>query len=155
MGTVEPGRGPKFCLIKADARRIPLADGSVQCCITSPPYWGLRDYGVEGQIGIEPTPEDFVAAMVAVFREVRRVLRDDGTLWLNLGDSMNAYNGNRGKSTSFSAATEGAMPKLPKGHGLSTGEPVYELRDDLSDAERAYVLAELSKHLSGGRDDDR
>jgi DNA modification methylase len=64
-----------------------LPDQSVHCCVTSPPYWGLRDYGVDGQIGLEMTPEAFVAEMVAVFREVRRVLRDDGTLWLNLGDS--------------------------------------------------------------------
>lgn len=64
-----------------------LADESVHCCVTSPPYWGLRDYGVEGQIGLEPTPEAFVARLVHVFREVRRVLRKDGTLWLNLGDS--------------------------------------------------------------------
>jgi DNA modification methylase len=64
-----------------------LADGSVQTCVTSPPYFGLRDYGVEGQLGLEPSPGDFVAAMVEVFREVRRVLADDGTLWLNLGDS--------------------------------------------------------------------
>lgn len=64
-----------------------LADESVHCCVTSPPYFGLRDYGVAGQIGLEPTPDEFVAAMVEVFREVRRVLRPDGTLWLNLGDS--------------------------------------------------------------------
>lgn len=64
-----------------------LEAGSVQTCVTSPPYFGLRDYGHEGQIGLEPTPDEFVAALVAVFREVRRVLRDDGTLWLNLGDS--------------------------------------------------------------------
>ena len=60
---------------------------SVQTCVTSPPYWGLRDYGEPGQLGLEPTPGEYVAAMVEVFREVRRVLRDDGTLWLNLGDS--------------------------------------------------------------------
>jgi DNA modification methylase len=64
-----------------------IPDGSVQCCVTSPPYWGLRDYGVEGQIGLEPTPDAFVAAMVRVFGEVKRTLREDGTLWLNLGDS--------------------------------------------------------------------
>ena len=63
-------------------------DGFVQTCVTSPPYWGLRDYGVDGQLGLEKTPEEFVAKMVEVFREVRRVLRDDGTLWLNLGDSF-------------------------------------------------------------------
>lgn len=66
-----------------------LPPGIAQTCVTSPPYFGLRDYGVDGQIGLEPTPEEFVAKMVEVFREVRRVLRDDGTLWLNLGDSYN------------------------------------------------------------------
>lgn len=60
---------------------------SVDCCITSPPYYGLRDYGVEGQIGLEPTPELYVANMVEIFEEVRRVLKKDGTCWLNLGDS--------------------------------------------------------------------
>jgi DNA modification methylase len=64
-----------------------MPDRSVHCCVTSPPYWGLRDYGVAGQIGLEATPAAFVAEMVEVFEEVRRVLRDDGTLWLNLGDS--------------------------------------------------------------------
>ena len=64
-----------------------IPDGSVNCCVTSPPYWGLRDYGVDGQLGLEKTPEEYVAKMVAVFAEVKRVLRDDGTLWLNLGDS--------------------------------------------------------------------
>jgi DNA modification methylase len=64
-----------------------LPAGSVQTCVTSPPYFGLRDYGHEGQIGLEPTPDEFVASLVDVFRSVRRVLRDDGTVWLNLGDS--------------------------------------------------------------------
>ena len=64
-----------------------LPDASAQTCVTSPQYFGLRDYGVDGQIGLEPTPDEFVASLVTVFREVRRVLRDDGTLWLNLGDS--------------------------------------------------------------------
>ena len=64
-----------------------LPAASVQCCVTSPPYWGLRDYGTPGQLGLEATPDEYVANMVAVFRAVRRVLRDDGTLWLNLGDS--------------------------------------------------------------------
>lgn len=72
-----------------------LEPGSVRTCVTSPPYFGLRDYGCDGQIGLEATPDEFVAAMVAVFREVRRVLADDGTLWLNLGDS---YAGNGGQS---------------------------------------------------------
>ena len=64
-----------------------MSDETVQCCVTSPPYFGLRDYGVEGQIGLEETPEQYVMKMVEVFREVRRILKPDGTLWLNLGDS--------------------------------------------------------------------
>jgi DNA modification methylase len=64
-----------------------LPDASVHCCVTSPPYWGLRDYGHDGQIGLESTPDAYVARMVEVFREVRRVLREDGTCWVNLGDS--------------------------------------------------------------------
>lgn len=64
-----------------------MPDQSVHCIVTSPPYFGLRDYGVEGQMGLEPTPAEFVEALVGVLREARRVLRDDGTLWLNLGDS--------------------------------------------------------------------
>jgi len=75
---------------------------SVHCCVTSPPYWGLRDYGVSGQIGLESTYQEFVDRMVAVFREVRRVLRADGTLWLNLGDSY-ANDGKWGGSTSGTA----------------------------------------------------
>ncbi len=63
-----------------------LPDESVQCCVTSPPYWGLRDYSTNGQLGLETTPEEYVARMVEIFREVRRVLRKDGTLWMNLGD---------------------------------------------------------------------
>jgi DNA modification methylase len=68
-----------------------LPDESVHCCVTSPPYFGLRDYGVAGQIGLEPTPADFIAELVDVFREVRRVLRSDGTVWLNLGDSYSTH----------------------------------------------------------------
>lgn len=71
-----------------------LPDQSVHTCVTSPPYFGLRDYGVDGQIGLENTPDAFVARLVDVFREVRRVLRDDGTLWLNLGDSYGSFGGN-------------------------------------------------------------
>lgn len=76
-------------ILNGDCREVlkTLADESVQCCVTSPPYWGLRDYGVDGQIGLELSIDAWVAELVAVFREVRRVLRSDGTLWLNLGDS--------------------------------------------------------------------
>ena len=67
-----------------------LAADSVDCIVTSPPYWGLRDYGSDGQLGLERTPEEYVANMVAVFRELRRVLKPSGTCWLNLGDSYAA-----------------------------------------------------------------
>lgn len=95
-----------------------VADASVQCCVTSPPYYGLRDYGVAGQIGLEETPEAYVAKLVAVFQEVKRVLKDDGTLWLNLGDSYAGSgkgdnpNGKQGtnKGTRFDSPTSGFTP---------------------------------------------
>lgn len=97
-------------ILQGDCRDVlpTLAAASVQCCVTSPPYWGLRDYGVAGQLGLEPTPEEYVANMVAVFREVRRVLRPDGVLWLNLGDSYNTDAGgnwghNHGKGRTYTA----------------------------------------------------
>jgi DNA modification methylase len=84
-----------------------LTDASVHCCVTSPPYWGLRDYGHDGQIGLESTPEAYVARMVDVFREVRRVLREDGTCWVNLGDSYAA-------NTSGGASPQGGASARPK-----------------------------------------
>lgn len=91
-----------------------LENESVQCVVTSPPYWGLRDYGVKGQIGLEATPEAFVEKMVAVFREVKRVLRSDGVLFLNIGDSYcntdkwgGGGQGNNGKHT---LAPDGSVP---------------------------------------------
>ncbi len=95
-----------------------LPDGFVQTVVTSPPYFGLRDYGVEGQIGLEETPALFVEKMVEVFAEVRRVLKDDGTLWLNLGDSYNAYNGNAGPASTLSKRQSSERPKFASGYGL-------------------------------------
>ena len=83
-----------------------LDDQSVQSCITSPPYWGLRDYGTEGQIGLEPTIGEYVEKMVQLFREVRRVLRDDGTLWLNLGDSYTSTGRSSRKESPGVGATQ-------------------------------------------------
>lgn len=84
----------KQCDCLTELRKLP--DESVNCCVTSPPYWGLRDYGVDGQLGLEPTPEEYTVKMVEVFREVKRVLRKDGTLWLNLGDSYASNISNNG-----------------------------------------------------------
>lgn len=64
-----------------------MPEKSVSVCVTSPPYYGLRDYGIDGQIGMEQSPQKYIADLVAIFREVRRVLRDDGTLWVNIADS--------------------------------------------------------------------
>jgi DNA modification methylase len=89
-----------------------LPNNSINCCVTSPPYWGLRDYGVEGQLGLESTPEEYVENMVKVFREVKRVLRDDGTLWLNLGDSYAMkFGGGKGRK---SGTTKSAVDEIEK-----------------------------------------
>jgi DNA modification methylase len=91
-----------------------LENESVNCCVTSPPYFGLRDYGVPGQIGLEPTPEAFIEKMVAVFDEVKRVLRKDGTLWLNIGDSYCNTDkwggGGEGKNGKQTLAPDGSVP---------------------------------------------
>jgi DNA modification methylase len=111
-----------FELKNGDALEVlkTLPDSSIHCCVTSPPYWGLRDYGHDGQIGLESTPEAYVARMVEVFREVRRVLRDDGTLWLNLGDSY-ANNGVKDASAvggftgaRIHAGSKGTMDSRPR-----------------------------------------
>jgi DNA modification methylase len=108
-------------ILQGDCRDVlgTLPDESVHCVVTSPPYWGLRDYGVDGQIGLEQTPDEYVAEMVAVFREVRRVLRDDGTLWLNLGDSYaRGFGGGSpgAKSSTNVGAYEGRKAgKVPNG----------------------------------------
>ena len=95
-----------------------LPPGMAHTCITSPPYWGLRDYGVEGQLGLEKTPEEYVGKLADIFDEVKRLLREDGTLWLNLGDSYAGSgkgdnpNGKQGTSegTRFNSPTSGAVP---------------------------------------------
>ena len=83
-----------------------LDEQSIQCVVTSPPYWGLRDYGVDNQLGLEKTPEEYVDKMVSVFREVRRVLRDDGTVWLNLGDSYAGGGRNSGNAVENTSAKQ-------------------------------------------------
>lgn len=85
----------KHLLLQADARKIPLADKSVHCVVTSPPYFNLRDYEVAGQIGLEETPQAYVDVMAAIFKEVWRVLRDDGVVFLNVGDT---YQNGKGKA---------------------------------------------------------
>jgi DNA modification methylase len=97
-----------------------LPEESIDCVVTSPPYWGLRDYGVAGQLGLEAAPEAYVAALVDVFRGVRRVLKSDGTLWLNLGDSYcGAPGGSQGKNGDRASRTFTAKSDFEKrGAGL-------------------------------------
>jgi len=92
-----------------------IPDSCVQCCVTSPPYFGLRDYGIEDQIGLEETPEEYIRKLVIVFQEVKRVLKDDGTLWLNIGDSYSGGGGGSGYSSKQDSnrGTVG-MPKSSK-----------------------------------------
>jgi DNA modification methylase len=108
-------------ILNGDCRELlrALPEKSVNTCVTSPPYWNLRDYAVAGQIGLEKSPSEYVAELVGVFREVRRVLRDDGTLWINIGDCYNAYNGNRGPAAGVNKNHHEAMPNLPAGYGLT------------------------------------
>ena len=114
----------KKVLIRSDARHIPLADESVHCVVTSPPYWGLRSYeGNPGMIGLEATFDEHLENLVAVFREVRRVLRPDGTLWLNYGD---AYAGGGAPTCSPGLRSQGGGRKewtRNPAHRMSAGKP--------------------------------
>lgn len=135
--------------VREQLRLLPA--GSTQCCVTSPPYWALRDYGVEGQLGMEATPEEFIANMVDVFREARRVLRDDGTLWLNMGDTYAKTGGKGDGPHEFRAGRtfqqrNPAVSKVPTGYkpGDMIGIPAK-----LAEALRAdgwYLRAEIIWH---------
>jgi len=105
-----------------------LAAASVNCVVTSPPYYGLRDYGIEGQIGLETSPSEYVETLRAVFAQVRRVLADDGTLWLNLGDSYAGSWGNQGNDPErddlhVGVRGRGALPKGSRTGSRKAGEP--------------------------------
>lgn len=105
-----------------------LPDQSINTCVTSPPYFGLRDYGQENQIGLEETPDEYVAALVAVFREVRRVLRDDGTVWLNLGDSY-ATGGKGGGGSFMAERKDGSWQSRSKVNGWRSAPPGLKHKD--------------------------
>ena len=139
-----------------------MEDQSVNCCVTSPPYFGLRDYGVDGQIGLEGTPDAYVAKLVEVFREVRRVLRDDGVVFLNLGDSYFGGGGGGGSKGSKQQTNKGALipghtragARRAAAYGTSGKAPEGSQASDclcgsLCDAcRRAY---QIGKSHSGGR----
>lgn len=100
-----------------------LPDEIIDCFITSPPYWGLRDYGVEGQLGLEKTPEEYVAKLTEIFREVKRVLKKEGTCWLNLGDSY-AINGKSGGDIDLSDGMD-----IQRGRGRLNEHSVIKPKD--------------------------
>lgn len=136
-------------IINGDALEVlqTLPDSSINCCITSPPYFGLRDYGVDGQVGNESTPEEYVQKLTEILTEVKRVLKDDGTLWLNLGDSYAGSNqgagtknptakqkSNRGTNYMTTVEHKSKLAKLP---GLKAKDLIgipwmvaFALRDD-------------------------
>jgi len=128
-------------------------DESVDCCITSPPYWGLRDYGVEGQLGLEPTFELYISHLMQIFNEVKRVLKKTGTCWVNLGDSYSGsncgsfaevYKGQKPGKTSVPAKSLCCIPDRFKIAMVDSEDmDEYELREDLTEEERKYVLTEL------------
>lgn len=97
-----------------ELRKMPA--GYVYTCVTSPPYWGLRDYGEDDQLGLEPTPDEYVARLVGIMAEVKRVLRDDGTLWLNLGDSYAGGAGGRGDGNSEIGRADGTTGRPSQKH---------------------------------------
>ncbi|MFQ5609400.1 MAG: DNA-methyltransferase [Woeseiaceae bacterium] len=118
----------EWTIIEGDCRAA-LRDctaESVQCVVTSPPYWGLRDYGVDGQIGLEPDVDQYISNLADVFDDVRRVLRDDGTLWLNLGDSYAGSWGNYGARSGQQRnriSTHWHRPAYERKDGRSTRPP--------------------------------
>lgn len=118
-----------------------LKDNCIQCCVTSPPYWGLRDYGVTGQLGLEKSPQEYVAALVEIFREVRRVLKPDGTLWLNLGDS---YAGS-GRGGNPDAGTKQGTNK-----GSQTIGVLYGREHESAVTERQRITAQFDALKSNG-----
>ena len=125
-------QNPFSMLCLADAREIPLKNESVHCVITSPPYWGLRDYSVEDGIGLESTFDEHLENLLVVGREIHRVLRDDGTFWLNYGDAYARGNrwdtgghggigGRKGRITEWSDAERAVKlkPKNLMGHAMA------------------------------------
>lgn len=121
-------------IINGNALHLPIASGTIQTCVTSPPYYGLRDYGIGGQIGLEETPEAYIANLVAVFREVWRALKDDGTLWLNLGDSY-------ASSTKGSGGADPDKRTISGGHSTITSGQHYGARKfNMGDAKPKDLL---------------
>jgi len=136
-------------ICNADARMIPLDEQSVQCVVTSPPYFGLRDYGVGEQIGLEETIEDYIASIVEVFDGLWRVLKDDGVVWLNLGDSYFSTTKGGGGSSSKQMSNAGSYYELVKisARGMKPKDlMMVPHRVAIALQERWYVRQEIVWH---------
>lgn len=112
---------PKLTVLTGDCLELlkNIDDNTINCCVTSPPYYGLRDYGVEGQIGLETDPHEYINKLVTVFAEVKRVLRDDGVLWINIGDTYagsgkGIWNNKEAQIESYIPDPKGPQSKIPK-----------------------------------------
>ena len=116
-------------IIQGDALDVlkTLEDESINCCVTSPPYYNLRDYGCEGQIGLEKNPEEYIQKLVEIFREVKRVLKKDGTLWVNIADS---YAGSGKGQNKDGIAKKETFSKVQKGNEGSIGGVLAKTQSD-------------------------
>ena len=141
-------------ILNANALAIPLAAKSVHTIVTSPPYYGLRDYGIDEQIGLEVTPDEYIANLVAVFRECKRILRDDGTLWVNIGDSYNGSAPNQSGQNGYNDGRENRDKRYSTGgvNGLKPKDLIgipwmlaFALR-----ADGWYLRQDIIWCLSGG-----
>lgn len=141
---IAPPEGCRIVCSDATTALSAVPDGTFRCCVTSPPYWGLRDYGIEHQIGAEPKLEDYINNLRAVFSEVRRTLTDDGTLWLNIGDSYTSGGRtwrdgdkkNKGRAMDYRAPTpDGLKPKdligVPWRLAFALQDAGWHLRSDI------------------------
>ena len=135
-----------------------LPSESIDMCLTSPPYWSLRDYGVEGQLGLEPTFQEYIDKLCTIFDEVKRVLKKEGTCWVNLGDTYGGTgskgnyqdpkykNGRNGQSVALNSKMPSkCLLQIPSRFAIEMTNPNWVLKDDLTDKEKEYVLIELIK----------
>ena len=134
-------------------------DESIDMCITSPPYWALRDYGVKNQLGLEPTFQEYISKLCDIFDEVKRVLKREGSCWVNIGDTYSATRWSNTPSTSGVSKKQSdvvvekkiALPdkclvQIPSRFAIEMTNPNWVLKEDLSQKDKEYVLTELVKN---------
>jgi site-specific DNA-methyltransferase (cytosine-N4-specific) len=136
-----------------------LPDNSVSCVMTSPPYWGLRDYGVSGQLGLEKTPDEYIDKLIAIFNEVKRVLRKDGTCWVNLGDTYgggsgeyNKHDDELGASKAYIKRKSNGMPKclcmIPERFAMAMIDNGWILRNKIIWYKRNHMPSSVKDRFS-------